>query len=769
MRCLRFAVLPFLVLLCGCQEFQGPVWSPDGEYIAYTTYERPQKSGEPVDTAVYSVDVRVEDSEALLISRDAAFPRWVPDGPTLYFAGERNKQGFFASICRHRPGEAPPDALQYVTVLDKLRLTGFQMAVDGSVALLAQGRSFKPGEPQKVELWYPAKNERVNLTQKGLGEVYSPALSPSGKILAFGASDKRVLEGKPYVAALELDRPELKPEILFPTAQYGEPSATTYVVHAFPDSLRFFFYAPGSDAVWTVLFDGTQLQRYSLPKGFSSPLMVSIREDGRSATLTLSRPTRENVEYHVYELDFRKSKLNKLDGDSAELLGGHALDPMTVRRRAPERWAWLSAGGLAVGVAGKARYFPKSSEQAVAASGFLLAQGDAARALQYALKARDYKPAPADPGVLDRTEARAYLASGDGVRASEAFERAILLHPVTPDGLRFIFPPDRGLPQQAGADAEVLVKEMEAYAAANEKDVLLIKLREALLARVKGDGAAALAAYQAAQNVAPDEALAGGIRFLNAMTYFESGDMVHAGESFEIAARVKVFPQRDYAAGLAAICFALDGRPDSAQRANAALAMARDLKSPLADDLQKLTRELGGRPFKSQRLSNEQKSPDKAMRSWVDITEYLVPQAFLQPRRLLTPAGEYDARRLCVALVTSSSIQVAGLPEGTQTLLRLPCPISVPIFSPGNDLLAFRAEGEVFPLPDQFCEVYVIDLRGNILLGDARAALNGDLRRREVIENVSWSNPRELHLKGAYIDAFGNQTRLDKTQALGGK
>ncbi|GMV80946.1 MAG: hypothetical protein AMXMBFR7_21300 [Planctomycetota bacterium] len=767
LRVLRFIPLCAVALsFTGCQEFQGPAWAPDGDFIAYTTYRRSDPGSSLVETDVYLVDLRIEDGEAKPVAKAAAFPRWVPDGPTLYMAGQRDaRSGLYTAILSHRPTEAAEGAEPCRVVLDKVRLSGFQLSVDGTVGLLCSGKSTKPGEPQRLELWDPKKNERRSLRE--IGDVLSPALSPNGRVLAFAASDKKIMNGRPYVAVLELDRPDPAPKPVFPTVEFDEPAAATYVVHAFPDSERFLFYAPGSPSLWTVRYNGNDLQRYNLPKGFSSPLMVTLREDGRSATLTLVKTDKDAVQYHVFELDFRKGACAKLDGDAADLLGGHALDPQTVRRKAKERWAWLSAGGLALGVKGQARYFPQTSEQGVAAASFYLAQNDPDRALACVLKARDFKPEPADPGALDRAEARAYLAAGDGVRASEAFGRAHLLHPIGPDGLAFIFPAATGLPQQACADASALVKEMEAYSTANPKDILIQALRAALLARVEGKYADALAAYQRAQEVAPSEALIGGVRFQEAMTCFESGDMVLAGERWEAASRTKSFGVREYAAGLAAIAFALDGRPANTQRANGALQLLRDLKSGLTDDLVKLTRELDRRAFKLQRLSEESRSPDKTLRTWVDVTEYCIPQAFLSPRRFLTPGLEYDVRRIGASIVTSSQIVVAGLPEGTQTVLRIPRPVSVPVFAPNNDLLAFRAVGEVFPLPDTFCEAYVVDLRGTLLLGDPKALQTGALTRRHVLETLTWTNPRELRLKGTNVDAFGNQTALDQTLPLG--
>jgi hypothetical protein len=113
----------------GCQEIQGPVWSPDGTCVAYTSYVRTGLPGARMETNVYLVDPDDENGEAVLLARHAAFPRWVPEGPQgpqLYLLGHRNAEGFYTSLLVHRKlGEG---ALQIVLQDPNLKLVGFQLS-----------------------------------------------------------------------------------------------------------------------------------------------------------------------------------------------------------------------------------------------------------------------------------------------------------------------------------------------------------------------------------------------------------------------------------------------------------------------------------------------------------------------------------------------------------------------------------------------------------------------------------------------------------------
>lgn len=754
-----------LLALSGCQEFQGPAWSPDGQHLAFTTYKLNKNKDGGIETNLYLLTPDAPNAEPIQLALDAACPRWVSDenGPVVYFLAKRDRQGCFTSLLRHRPG---PGAGVIETVQEKIKLNSFQMSVDGSVAMLASGKDGTPGTPQTLEVWIPKGDKRSSLRQ--LGDVNSYALSPNGQVLAYTQVPKGGT--KPIVAILELDRKDPTPRAVFPTQDADEPSAKSYVVHAFADNTRFLFYAPGGENVWTTDLDGKTLASYPLPAGYSAPLVASIGDDGKSAMLTLAKGAGGEIQYQVFSLDFRTKAFKPVGDRAQELIGGHSVDPRTAARPGNQRWAWLSEAGLALGRpegTGKVRYYPRTGEQFLAASALYLKQGDNDDALAAALKAGEVQPRPDDLGAQGMAEARAYLATQKGLRAASSFERAYLLYPVRAEGVGFIFSANSGLPQAGAEYSEKLIADMEKYLAASPDDKLLSLLLSALQARANGNFTEALSSYRSAEQHCGSEDLVGGVKFLQGMTAFESGDLYMAGEHWEAAARSKEFPQADYAAGMSFISFMLDKRTGADRRAEGVFRVGLSRTKVLKDDLTALRDELAGKAHRQNRLSNEVKSADQTLRAWVDINEFLLPVAVLKPQMVLGADRKFAPRRLFARTVTASSVQVAGLPEGTKTLLRVPLPISVPQFAPNSTaaggLLSFEAQGEVFPVANAYCEVYVVNLAGAVLRGNAEALKTSHLAARTVIAKSAWTGPNQLNVQGKRIDVFGNETPYQDT------
>lgn len=763
----RRGCLALLLFLAGCQELQGPVWSPDGTQVAYTMYTPPLAPGGRVETSVYLVDPDDETAPAILLCPDAAFPRWVPDGPSLYFLGHRDAEGFYTSILMHRPGGRMLGEGMLAEIIRDPRehFVGFQLSADGTAGLLCSAKDAKPGAAQTIALYNVRDKNRVSLAQ--LGEVYSPALAPNGRIVAY-AQKSTTPGGKPFVAVLELDRTPLQPKIVFPTEDENEPAATTYIIHAFPDSDRFLFYAPLGKDVFTVRRDGSRLQRHNLPPNYTAPLMVTIADDGKTATFTVAKPGQGGLQYEVLEFSFARDTSSRLDAGGNEWLGGHALDPRILRRGGAPNWAWLSPAGLALGAPNKARYYPQTAEEHVAACTLYLRQRQPDKALAAALKARQLKPPPEDLGALGRAEAQAYLARGEASRAAETYERAFLLYPVSRDGLPLVFPPQSGVP--ARFDPGAALKEMDAFVAAAPASKLLGALRQAFAARTVGQSQVAQESYRVALQNAPAEELVGGVKFQMALVALEDNQPALAGENWEGAARCAGFPQADYAAGLSAMAYKLDGKPASVERADRVLRLGLELNTSLRPDLERLPRELQGRVYMQKRTEAEDsKSADQTLRAWVQVTEYHLPQAFLRPARMLDAEGRTVERRLGAVRVVISEVQVAGLPGGTHTLARVPFAISRPKFAPASQLIAFLAQGEVFPLPDAFCEVYAVNLAGNILYGSTPALSTGRLAARQVINDFTWSGPHRLEITGNEVDAWGNQSPFRKSVPLAGR
>ncbi|MFH0939622.1 MAG: hypothetical protein V1899_10140 [Planctomycetota bacterium] len=742
---LRIVAALALVSLTACQEIRGPVWSPDGKRLAFTTYTANPTS--TFDTGLYTLETDDENAEPELVAKAAAFPCWGTDSQTIYYLGDRDTQGFYTKIFKRKAGVAPQ------AVLSNLRVTNLQMTADAMLGLLCTGQSARPGSPVTIKLWNPADGKLTELSQ--LGEIYSPALMPNGKVIAYAQKPTAEL---PLLCICKLDGS--RPEAVFPTETEKEPNATTYIIHAFPDNDRFLFYSPGGAALWTIRRDGTNIRRYALPEGLSSPIMVAFDENANSASVTLTQAAAEKVLYQVYRVAFDKKTFTRLDGDSAELLGGHVLDPRAIRRKGPIRYAWLSAAGLTVGEPGKARYYPMSAAQCIAASAFQIKQGESQKAVQSVMKARELQLPSENLNELDKAEARAYLADKQPDNAADAFERSALLFPIGSDGLKFIFPASTGLPRPAPAEMAAALKEMDDLIKALPDNRLLPLLKQALAAREQGNQRQALDFYRQAVPILPDQARLGGVRFLEAMCAFELCDLQLAAEKWEAAARSADFPQASYAAGLSAIAYLLTERPENVAKANTVLQLTVARNSPLANEFSQLTGWLRGKAFVERAHSQETVSADGRMRCWVDYETYYLPLAGPAPVRVSDRDGKVTERRIGVRSVTTSSIWVVG---NQQPIFRIPCRISVPVIAPNATALAFSAHGEVFPLSNNFCEVYVIDTRGKLLLGDIKATFTGQVMSRYIVKTIVWNGPQNVTVTGSEVDVFGAETTFSKT------
>jgi hypothetical protein len=747
-RLLQFTALSLLLVLCGCQELQGPMWTSDSRRIAYTAYT--QTSGGLLETSVYTVDADDDGAEQTLVAKGAAFPHWMLDNATLYYLGDRDQQGFYTKIYKTKVGAngAPQVALA------NQRLTGFQMAADGSVALLFSGRDGKPGSPGYADKWEPATTGKVDNTIRQLGEMYSPALLAGGNGIAFSTKP-----GDQYVLWIcELNGS--KPNPVFPTADQNEPSAAPFVSHAFPvPSDRILFYSPGGSTVFTIRRNGDGLRRYPLPEGISSPVMVSIADEN-VATLTMAQVSGEKVSFQAYRLDFTTKKFTPVGDPGPSIVGGDAADPRSYHHTTAPRYAWISPAGLALGEPGKARYFPNTATEFLAACALQLKQGEVDKALASVEKAREFTPGPEDPGELDRAESRVCLAAKQYERAGELYEHALLHYPIGNDGLTFLFPPNSGLPRSVPASVTTQLKEMDALIKAAPANQKLPLLRQALQMRIDGKHDKALELYPKIAPLCADQALVAGLRFQEALCQFETGDVARAAEKWEQASRVSDFSQAQYAAGLSAVCYVLDApHADVVPKAIAALALPAAKGGPLATEFSQLLTFLKGKSYREHEKGPEQKG-DGGVSTWAEYDRYYIPFASLRPQRIVEKGAKPVEMHIGARPVTVSAI---WLNNGSQDpICRVPFETTSPILAPGAKHVAFVATGDIFPLPPKSCEIYVVDLRGQIILGDAQAIGTGQLARRSTISNMSWSDPNDLKIIGTLVDAFGGETAYSK-------
>ncbi len=746
-----FVAACLLIVLSGCQEIQGPVWSGDGQYIAHTVYARRGDGG--FGTSVYLSSPDAEDPAPKLLADAAAFPQWISIGAQLYFLGARDAQGFYTKILFWKPGQEKPKV-----VLDGVRLTAMQLATGrgGPILLLSQGRDAQPGSPVRTELFSASDNKRTDLSP--LGEMYGPALSFNGKMLVYGT---KPAEGHAILMATDVDG---EPKAVFPTEATPEPGVAGFVVHAFPNTERFLFYGPGMNSVWVMSGrpGENKFVRHPIPEGLAGPVMARVAEDSNSALLTLLHATPGKISYESYRLEFASSRWAKLDGNADEPIGGAALDP-NWKKGQPLRVASLSAAGLSLGDPAKPQFWPVTADQHIAASAWLLKKNDPVRALEAALKAQDVKPPPSNPDALDQALYTAYMANKHFDRAAEICEQAWLLEPVKPAGLRYLFPPDSGLALPPADWVVAETKRFDEIIAAAPQNRMLPILKEAFQARLKGEQRAAIETYRKALALCGDKACMGGMYFLQGMCAVEMSDPQQAGEFFEQAARIDDFPQADYAAALSAMAYLLSGRENGA-KANAMLQLPIAKKSPFAAEFASLESIVRDKAFKERITGKQDVSAGGLARAWVVADNYCVPYAAAKPARMEVGAGTFAERHIGPARMTASEIHTD---KSTLPILRVARPVTAPKLSPSGAALAFTVSGEVFPAPDNYCDLVVMDLAGGVYAGNTLGATAGKTKGRQIFNQFAWNGNSEIKASGVEVDVFGMQRPFEKVVPVG--
>ncbi len=290
-------------------------------------------------------------------------------------------------------------------------------------------------------------------------------------------------------------------------------------------------------------------------------------------------------------------------------------------------------------------------------------------------------------------------------------------------------------------------------------------LRDAFKARLKGEQRAALDAYKKAMDICADKASVGGARFLQGVCELELGEIFQAGEMFEQAARIEDFPQADCAAGMSAMCYLLHGKADSQSKAGTVLQLPHLRKSPLFSELNQLAGLLRGKALKEHGTTAEAVSADGGAHAWVEFDQYWIPSVSTRPLRMSLEEGKFVERRLGLLRMTASSIFTNKSPK---PILRVARAVTPPKLSPSGAALAFTVNGDVFPAPDNFCDLIVLDLTGGVFNGNTVAATAGKTKSRQILAHFTWNTDAEIRTSGVEVDVFGGQKAFEKAVPVGG-
>lgn len=811
----------------GCRALRGPAWSPDGRFLAYTSYRfsAGDRSAPPTGD-LYVLEAAATDPKPRLLARGAGRPAWDADGRTLYFLGDQNKQGFYTVLYRARPFATEGGGgggAEAVLNLGGKHPTDLQLSYDGKVALLCMGDSPAPDAPCSLMLWLPKENKQVSLDK--LGKVYSPALAPDGRTLFFaartgngggttGGGDGVGGAGMVGAAVFSLELDGSNPRQVFPKTAKQQTGAGSYLIYPLPDNARFLFYAPGEETIWVVRRDGSGLRRRAKPPGLRGPVMVSIADDSKSAVLTMARSTADGPRFSAFNLDLVRDSPRGRKGwkrltagtggwfgsndEAAVPFGGHAVAPG--RHGGGKMRAWLSPAGLALERKDKTKFFPLTAREALAAAeayAKMKRTDEALLALKLCrfLIERDGEEGVRAAGGKEKFDAAAaektflavkaeyleagILAAAGRSKAGMACVQALLLYPVRPEGLPLFFRSGNnftdgfGLPPTAPAATAATEKLLNAAVSAARNDRLLLLLKTAFTQRRKGNPGGAATPLLQGEPLAGDERLTGGLKFLQGLVALESGAPGEAAPKLEAAARTPDWPQAAYAAGLAAVAYALEGSARSKKKVAELLEFGTGLGGPTAADFAALKTEASSAVWGRKKAGKEVPVPGKATRVWFEREEYSVPRAALRPFFVAGEAAEAGAgarpRLSAVETRIVSRLRFGEPGKRARTAVVVPALTSPPVVSPGGDYVAFAVVGDVFPVSPAPCRLYVVSFSGRFLIGNEKALAAGAVSGREIIKTVEWKSEAEVEISGVAIDPFGREKPFHRTERLGAK
>lgn len=699
-----------LALACGCgpdPRISPPAWNAAGDRAAFVRYA---ESGEP---ALYLLDPGGQD-EPRLVARSVE--RFAFAGNRLYFlrpaaaaaAADAPKAGLYGvDLLRREPGEPqlmlePPEGAAFETLGAAPR------------GLLYLGRREEDPAKSAILEFDPA-NEQQRVVSPRESGCFWPAVAPRGSELAWLAAGRGG-------AAVEVFRRPLPA---------GEPALLARLPRARPDTAAL-AWGPAGDKllVWYVeggadedgqprlaLLEPARgekgLRHLELPRPEAPVLAAALAPDGARAFVTvLTRDRNERLGTESFDLDLAAGKARPLGAAAGRLLGARGYAPDG------KRWLEFTPAGLALFEAGDKEprgAWPLDGEERSAVGRRWLAAGQSDRALAVAQAGLD-RPGPEDDRqALQLLKSEALAAAGaKPAEVSGALMEGLLRFPVAGAG---------------PADAEI-AERLEKLADEQPENRLLAALAAAWKLRAEKRPAEAAAAFQSAATLSADRAWSAGLRFRAAESWLAAGRGVKAGELFRKASDVEEFPQADWAAGLAALAYAVGGHEqlavENAQR-------GRDLfgKGLLGAELVELHRALAAGACRP-RVAGQARAPEGTTGAAVRAEAWPMLAAHCSFARSRPAAGA--AARLALVRGDRWRLVLAGGGRGAERVLldRLSLPVASLSFSPDGKMFAFLA-GE-----EGRRSLYAADAAGQPVLGDWKKLQAGELDPVTAAADCRW-------------------------------
>jgi tetratricopeptide (TPR) repeat protein len=687
------SIAGLLLLLCGCINLGVPQWSIDGRRIVYTRLEGMKTP------AVWFVDLDGQVSPSRIVSSGLQ-PRWSPDGERVYFlallGGSEGAQRTVLRSCRsdgsdvldHAPGSTG-------------EISWYGLDSSGSTIYYLRGDS--------SEL-YSLNTETARAT-KVLAEgtrCKAAAMGDYGRLLAVaveskGAGGRQVLE----FLTLEPGVNEPPRKLAATVALSDSDSARQLTLLVRPGGRELVAaYDPGERVHVLPLFLGRPRQlKTSIPGDI---LFASCSPDGFFLDVTTVMEE-DGVRFASQRLHLDTGDSVVIQKDSREIVGGRGWGA------GGGAYAELCPLGLCVAATDGRweKYYPAEPREFRRVAEAHLKAGEPAEAIAVLRRVfEDAKPGE-DVQGLYFLESDAYLTMGRRREAAESLLRGWLFSPVSDQS-----------PDEFG----------RRLARLKEEDRLL----KAIDGAMKETPPKRAKALIKAMSMVADSRLIAGIAFRTAEAYFEGQDYMSASRYFRLAGETADFAFADYATGLAALSQFVLGRNDPYAVELLMKSIDQFPTSPLQDDFRAALLKVRDPAGAVLRRTSEAGTP-AGNAAWVSVKSARIVEWSASPS-LSDEDG--TKRRLVVRTNLRSSLVIARSGErGEAVFADLPVELGQLAFSPDGRHLAFLAKGVVPGHAEAvWADAFVVDMQGNVLVGDAGTLFAGMLVGADAMQSVSWSD-----------------------------